>query len=168
MNFIDIESIECQLKDKSLNESKKYSSLSRNETRTLFDSNNKYNDKSSFMSPSFRSNSVITNSTSSSSKSSNCDRKMLFKSIEHFDYTKEPTKVSNESRNDQTNKQISLNARKLSNAKTNESFDCMKRGKVRPMTCNVVKTRRFQTASNLERFNKRRITQIPNLKKSIP
>lgn len=149
-NFIDIESIESQLREKSLNEPKKYPTFKRNEMRMLLDSK-KFNDKSSFVNPSFRSSSVITNSTSSSTKSSNCERKILVKSIDHFDYSKEPIKVSNELRNDQ-NKQASLNARKINDTSSN-NVARLNREKVRPMTCNVVKTRRFQAASNLNDRN---------------
>jgi hypothetical protein len=74
---------------------------------------------------------------------------MLVKSINHFDYSKGSLRVPNESKNDQKNKQISLNSQTINNTQGNESIGSIKRGKVRPMTCNVVKTRRFQTASNL-------------------
>jgi len=147
-NFVDIESIESEFKERSLNEPKKYLEYKKNNLRMLIDSK-KFNEKNNFMNPSFRSNSVITNSTSSSTKSSNCERKALVKSIDHFDYSKEPIRVSNE----QINKQTSLNARKITDAYSNSSLFFLKRGKVRPLTSNVVKTRRFQATNNLNDRN---------------
>jgi hypothetical protein len=150
-NFMEMETSESQLNEKSFNELKKVSPLKRNEIRTF----NKLNEKNSFMNPAFRSNSVATNSTSSSKKSSVCEKKMLDKCIDHFDYSSESKRVLNELKNDQAHKQIAFKNRqsKLNTSDTNDSLDSFKRGKVRPMTSNVIKTRRFQATNNLNDRN---------------